>query len=429
MFSASELSAWVRDARRMTLELIADLDEEQLLGPRLDVVNPLRWEVGHVAWFQEKWALRHAAGEKPIRADADTLYDSAAIAHDTRWDLLLPSRRDTIAYMTAVHDRILDRLAEREPTPQEAYFIALSVFHEDMHTEAFIYTRQTLGWSAPTLTGAVSEPPPVAGAWPGDARVPGGAFALGARMDEPFVFDNEKWAHPVEVTPFLIAKAPVTQSEYAAFVDERGYARPEFWSPIGWQWRTRVGANAPVYWRRRSTQWERRDFDRWVALEPHRPMLHVSWHEAEAYCRWARRRLPTEVEWEAAAAGVPEGRHLAAHKRRYPWGDTLPTPAPGQLEGRSLGCADVAAHAAGDSACGCRQMIGNVWEWTANDFLPYPGFVADPYKEYSEPWFGTHKVLRGGAWPTRGRLLRNTWRNFYRPERRDIWAGFRTCAL
>lgn len=429
MFSASELSTWVRDARRMTLELIADLDDQQLLGPRLDVVNPLRWEVGHVAWFQEKWALRHAAGEKPIRADADTLYDSASIAHDTRWDLLLPSRRDTIAYMTAVHDRILDRLAEREPTPQEAYFIALSVFHEDMHTEALIYTRQTLGWSAPTLTGAVPEPPSAAGPWPGDTRVPGGTFSLGARMDEPFVFDNEKWAHPVEVMPFLIAKAPVTQAEYAAFVDERGYARPEFWSPAGWQWRSRVGANAPVYWRRRSTQWERRDFDRWVALEPHRPMLHVNWYETDAYCRWARRRLPTEAEWEAAAAGVPEGRRLATHKRRYPWGDTLPSRAPAQLEARSLGCADVAAHAGGDSACRCRQMMGNVWEWTASDFLPYPGFVVDPYKEYSEPWFGTHKVLRGGAWPTRGRLLRNTWRNFYRPERRDIWAGFRTCPL
>jgi iron(II)-dependent oxidoreductase len=233
----------------------------------------------------------------------------------------------------------------------------------------------------------------------------------------------------VELKPFLIAKAPVTQAEYAAFVDERGYARPEFWSPAGWAWRAQANANSPVYWRRRSTQWERRDFDHWVALEPHRPMLHVNWYEAEAYCRWARRRLPTEAEWEAASAGVPEGRRLGTHQRRYPWGDTLPATVPAQLDARSLGCADVAARPEGDSACGCRQMIGNVWEWTASDFLPYPGFVADPYKEYSEPWFGTHKVLRGGAWPTCARLLRNTWRNFYRPERRDIWAGFRTCAL
>ena len=349
MFSALELSAWVRDSRRMTFELIADLDDAQLLGPRLAIVNPLLWEIGHVAWFQEKWALRRN-GESSLRADADALYDSAAIAHDTRWDLLLPPRRDTLAYLTAVRDGILDRLDAREPTPEEAYFIALGVFHEDMHTEAFMYTRQTHGWAAPTLTGAVREAPPAAGPLPGDTRVPGGTFMLGATNDERFVFDNEKWAHAVELKPFEIARAPVTQAEYAAFVDDRGYARPELWCPAGWQWRTKSGANGPAYWRRRATDWERREFDRWVPLEPHRPVLHVNWYEAEAYCRWARRRLPSEAEWEAAAAGVPEGRRLAPRKRRYPWGDTPITPVPAQLEARWLGCSDVAAHPQGDSA-------------------------------------------------------------------------------
>jgi iron(II)-dependent oxidoreductase len=152
-------------------------------------------------------------------------------------------------------------------------------------------------------------------------------------------------------------------------------------------------------------------------------VLHVNWHEAEAYCRWAGRRLPTEAEWELAAAGGLDGS-----KRRFPWGEERPTPELANLDWRALGCVDVAAFPAGDSVFGCRHMIGNVWEWTASDFLPYPGFVADPYKEYSAPWFGTHKVLRGGCWATRSRLLRNTWRNFYLPDRRDVWAGFRTCA-
>jgi len=147
----------------------------------------------------------------------------------------------------------------------------------------------------------------------------------------------------------------------------------------------------------------------------------VSWFEAEAYCRWAGRRLPTEPEWELAAS-TPD-------KRTFPWGDEPPNPTRARLDGFGLGCCDVAALPAGDSHFGCRQMIGNVWEWTASDFLPYPGFVADPYREYSQPWFGTHKVLRGGAWMTRSRLLRNTWRNFYQPDRRDVWAGFRTCAV
>src|SRR5262249_41425834 len=153
-------------------------------------------------------------------------------------------------------------------------------------------------------------------------------------------------------------------------------------------------------------------------------VLHVNWYEADAYCRWAGRRLPAEAEWETAAASGPGGR-----KRRFPWGDEAPHSEQANLNWLSPGCVDVGALPAGDSAYGCRQMVGNVWEWTADDFHPYPGFVVDPYKESSAPWFGDHKVLRGGCWATRSRLLRNTWRNFYRPDRRDVWAGFRTCAL
>jgi iron(II)-dependent oxidoreductase len=261
--------------------------------------------------------------------------------------------------------------------------------------------------------------------------VPGGIFQLGATPAEPFVFDNEKWAHPVHLKPFRIARAPVTQAEFAAFVEDNGYRRQELWSPQGWQWREGTAAEHPVYWQRQAQGWQRRDFDRWRLLEPHRPVLHVNWYEADAYCRWARRRLPSEAEWEAAAGSEPaaNGRELAQHKRRFPWGDICPTGRQANLEWENLGCVDVAALETGDSAFGCRQMIGNVWEWTADDFGPYPGFAADPYRDYSLPWFGTHKVLRGGCWATRARLLRNTWRNFYTPDRRDVWAGFRTCAI
>jgi iron(II)-dependent oxidoreductase len=230
--------------------------------------------------------------------------------------------------------------------------------------------------------------------------------------------------------PFALARAPVTQAEFAAFVEGGGYRRREFWDEEGWRWREGAAAEGPVYWQRQpSGTWLRRAFDRWVPLEPHRPVLHVNWYEADAYCRWAGRRLPAEAEWEAAAAAEPGADSgLSARKRHFPWGDGPPGAGRANLDGYRLGCVDVGALPAGDSAVGCRQLIGNVWEWTASDFLPYPGFVADPYREYSQPWFGTHKVLRGGCWATRGRLLRNTWRNFYRPGRRDVWAGFRTCA-
>lgn len=423
---------WVREARQRTCELIADLSDEQLLGPRLPTLNPLLWEIGHVAWFQEKWVLRHAGNQPPLRADADVLYDSSAVAHDTRWDLALPGREATLDYVRNVMDRVIELLQRRQLTEEDVYFTLLSVFHEDMHTEAFTYTRQTLGYPAPQLGPEKPADESHAGPLPGDAEIPGGAFLLGATTDEPFVFDNEKWAHAVDVRPFAIARAPVTQGEFAAFVDDGGYRCPRFWGEEGWRWREGAGAEHPVYWRREAGgRWLRREFDRWVALEPHRPALHVNWHEADAYCRWARRRLPTEVEWEVAASAAPaaEGGCLSKQKRRFPWGDTSPVPGQANLDWQALGCLDVAALPEGDSPFGCRQMIGNVWEWTASDFLPYPGFAADPYRDYSVPWFATHKVLRGGCWATRSRLLRNTWRNFYRPDRRDIWAGFRTCAL
>ncbi len=429
--TVTELVAWVQDARQRTFDLIEDLSDQQLMGPRLAIVNPLLWEVGHVAWFQEKWVLRHVCGEKPLRKDADALYDSIAIPHDARWDLPLPSRDDTLAYARAVRDRVSERLLRGEPKPEFVYHVMYSVFHEDMHTEAFTYTRQTLAYPAPraVMRGTLDKQTEASGTEPaGDAEIPGGTFLLGAPREEPFVFDNEKWAHPVEVKPFAIARTPVTQAEFAAFVDDGGYRRREWWSDEGWAWRESAGAEHPVYWQKDGGGWLRRDFDTWVPLEPHRPVLHVNWYEAEAFCRWAGRRLPTEAEWEMAASAEPDGRGgLLPRKRRFPWGNDRPSPSRARLDWRGMGCADVMAYPQGDSAFGCRQMIGNVWEWTSSVFLPFPGFEPDPYKEYSAPWFRTRRVLRGGCWCTRARLIRNTWRNFYTPDRRDVWAGFRTC--
>ena len=427
-----ELAARVSEARDRTLSLVADLDDDQWLGPRLDIVNPPLWEVGHVGWFQEFWVLRHAWGRPALREDGDRLYDSSRIPHDTRWDLPLPSRKRTVEYLEQVRDAVLQGIARSGPTSRDRYFLELAVFHEDMHGEAFLYTRQTHAWPAPrALAGALpSTQPGVLAPAEGDAHVPGGAFQLGSLRDGSFVFDNEKWAHRVYLEPLAIARTAVTQEAYARFVDDGGYERRDLWSDEGWRWRSETGARRPVYWRKEDGAWLRRHFDRWVALEPDLPVAHVSWFEADAWCRWAGRRLPTEAEWEAAASAEP-GRAggLPGTKRRYPWGDSLPGPGLANLDAAAGGTMSVHALAAGDSAFGCRQMIGNVWEWTDSDFGPYPGFSADPYEDYSRPWFGTQKVLRGGCWTTRSRLIRNAYRNFYTPDRRDVFAGFRTCAL
>jgi len=426
----AELAAQAADARSRTLALIEGLDAAQLMGPRLAIVNPLRWEIGHAAYFYEYWVLRQHLGENPGRADVDALYDSITIAHDDRWDLPLPDLRDTLAYMAGVQDRVRAHLLDDPPDDLRDYLAQYAVFHEDMHTEAFTYTRQTLAYPAP-LIGAAPDPLWHAGALEGDAVIPAGEFFLGAEEGDHFCFDNEKWAHLCEVAPFRIARAAVSNARYAAFVDDGGYRRRELWDDAGWQWRTERGLEHPVYWREGPDGWELRRFDRWVLLPPHAAVIHVSWHEAQAWCRWAGRRLPTELEWEVAAAGepTPDGTALGPRKRRYPWGDEPPAAQHANLDGAALGTVDVGALPAGDSAFGCRQMIGNVWEWTDTVFGPYPGFTPDMYRDYSQPLFGNTRVLRGGCWATRGRLIRSTWRNYYGPDRNDVFAGFRTCAL
>jgi iron(II)-dependent oxidoreductase len=416
------LAAWVSDARERSMALYADVADAELAVPYLRIINPPIWELGHVAWFQEYWILRHVLGQPAIHDGADARWNSALIPHAQRWTVALPSRGETLDYLELVRDRVLAALSAGADA-RLRYFTLLSIFHEDMHDEAFAYTRQTLGWPAPRVQAAgrgaesLAAGPGAellaAGAWPGDTAIPGGSYRIGAERDPApdFVFDNEKWAHEVELAPFRIARGAVTQAEFAAFLDDGGYEKRALWSDAGWAWRAEVGAVHPLWWRRDGDgRWQRRVFDRWAAIDtqPHRPILHVNAHEAEAWCRWAGRRLPSEAEWEVAARGAPIAGNLGLGA-----GDT----------------ADVAAFGDLDSHWGCRQMIGNVWEWTSTAFAPYDGFIADPYREYSEPWFGDHRVLRGGCFVTQQRLLRPTWRNFYTPDRRDVWAGFRTCAI
>ena len=346
------------DARARAQRVSGDLDGERLLGPKLAIVNPPLWEIGHVSWFQERWCLRLRADGSlgdSILPGADALYDSAAVAHDTRWALPLPDLKATRAYGERVLESVRERLAHEPESEALQYFVRLATFHEDMHAEAFYYTRQTLSYPDPLGFETRYEKDE------SDIDIPGGEFMLGATASEGFVFDNEKWAHEVQIAPFSIARSPVTNAQYLAFVERGGVA--------------------PRYWKKEGAAWLERRFDRWLPPAVDEPVRHVSWNEAQAYCAWARRRLPTEAEWERAAC---------------------------------LGRIPPAAA---------------VWEWTAGAFEPYPGFVPDPYKEYSEPWFGTHKVLRGGSFATPARLLRPTFRNFYTAERADIFAGFRTCAL
>jgi gamma-glutamyl hercynylcysteine S-oxide synthase len=429
--TSEQLISTLQSARQRTLELLEGLTAEQLVGPKLPILNPTIWEIGHVAWFYEFFILRQEYGHQPLLGRGDALYDSIAIAHDTRWDLPVYPLDEMKDYMATVLETLVDRLEGGLASERDSYLYQFTAFHEDMHDEAFTWARQTLAYPTPVFRsdGAVTaQRLAVTGALDGDVYIPGGAFQLGSRPEDAFVFDNEKWAHEVVVAPFHMARAPVTCGAYAEFVEDGGYANDALWSEDGLAWRRDAAARHPVYWRRTdSGGWQMRLFDKWYDLAADAPVVHVNWHEANAWCRWAGRRLPGEAEWEFAATMRPDGEG-GLIKADYPWGNDPIAPPRANMDGFGMGCADAADYAAGENAWGCRQLIGNVWEWTADMFNSFDGFAPDDYKEYSEPLFGDTRVLRGGSWVTRSRYINAKYRNYFPPHRQDIFAGFRTCA-
>src|ERR1700746_1528837 len=257
--SAQALAAQLCDARSSTRRLTDDLSTQQLMGPMLPIVNPILWEIGHVGWFHEYWTLRHAHGEAPILDSADRLWNTSTAPTPTRWDLDCPDLNGVFGYMADVLGRQLDRLGSGIELPA-CYFYDLSIRHEDMHVEALVYTRQTLGYARPERLGDPASHR--AGAWRGDVEVPGGRWRLGSTARGCVLFDKQKRGAGVDIAPFRIAKAPVTNAEFAAFVDDGGYRRREFWSAAGWAWRERGAAEKPGFWLKHDGgRWEWRRYD------------------------------------------------------------------------------------------------------------------------------------------------------------------------
>ncbi|MSQ58523.1 MAG: ergothioneine biosynthesis protein EgtB [Betaproteobacteria bacterium] len=421
MTSLPALQVALQDAREYTLTLYKHVTEDQRNFPRLPIVNPPQWELGHIGWFQEYWCLRHRPGKDalpPRLPNADAMLDSAMVPHEERWKLNTWQWDSILAYLDSV---LNDTLAASEKSaPEERYFFQLALFHEDMHGEALLMTLQTLGLPGPKFR-PFHLPRPKTQPIKQEVEYAGGKFMMGAgRASEDFVFDNEKWAHEVELPPFAISCAAVSNEQYIAFVEAGGYRCQEFWTPEGWQWLQKEKSSVPRYWKKINDKWHTRRFDRWEALLMDNPVIHVNAYEAEAYCNFVGQRLPSEAEWEYAA------RAEALSEYRYPWGYAQPAAGMVNVNGMFAGLTPVSALIGSDTPANVRQLIGNVWEWTSSAFTPYPDFATDPYKEYSEPWFHNHRVLRGGCFATKSRLVHNRFRNFYTPDRGDVFAGFRT---
>jgi gamma-glutamyl hercynylcysteine S-oxide synthase len=400
------LSLALMDARNHTLQLFGQyqnaLENVDFAVPLLATLNPPLWELGHVAWFQEWWTSRNLQRALGIRCEpaqtrlasiepqADSWWDSDQVPHDTRWQLDLPDVAGCRAYLLDTLESTLELLEKAGDDDDALYFYRLSLFHEDMHAEAFTYSAQTLGLAFDKHLQTAFTPPPMALREP--LLIPATLWNMGSASGagSGFAFDNEKVQHAVSVPEFEIDAQPVTWAQYVEFVGDGGYDRQEFWHPQGWQWlqaqATEEGRRGPRYVEQigvSSGAVIQTRFGQARRMLGNQPAMHMSWWEADAWCRWAGRRLPAEVEWEVAAQ--------TASRRGFRWGD--------------------------------------VWEWTGTTFRPYPGFAADPYQSYSRPWFGTYKVLRGASFATRARLKHPKYRNFYLPERDDIFCGFRSCAL
>lgn len=423
--------------RRRTLALVDALDPDEQRRQQSPLMSPVVWDLAHVGNYEEIWLQRALGGPPAERPELDDLYDAFRHPRADRPALPLLGPDEARRYVAGVRRRVLDRLDSLEgddpfgpagdPLLADAFVYGMVLQHEHQHDETILATRQLMGDRAVPPVDTTPAPrrrTRAAADLTAQVVVPGGAVVLGTDA-VPWAYDNERPAHLAEIAPFLIDVAPVTNGAYLAFVGDGGYDDERWWSSAGWDWRHEAGLEAPQYWERSGGTWTVLRFGERLALDPDEPVQHVCWYEADAYARWAGRRLPTEAEWECAAGWAPETNTA----RRFPWGDAEPTAAHANLGQRHRGPAAVGAYPDGVSAVGCHQMVGDVWEWTASDFTPYAGFVAFPYREYSEVFWGSeYKVLRGGSWATDPSAVRTTFRNWDLPIRRQIFAGFRCAA-
>jgi iron(II)-dependent oxidoreductase len=418
----------LREARERTVKLIEPVSDDDLRVQHNALMSPIVWDLGHIAHFEELWLNRNVHGTVEF-GEMPGIYNPFEHPRRVRGALELPGREEVLEILEEVRARVLDKLETLDleagdPLLRAGYVYAMVAQHEYQHNETILQTLQLKLGEPYRAPRAITLPEPTLNVAIGSmVQFPGGAVPIGT-TDRAIAYDNERPRHVLDLKPFRIDVSPVTNAQYVEFIEDGGYRRRELWTDAGWAWKEADAAVAPKYWTHDGSAWHSRMFDRSGPVDPRRPVVHVSYHEAEAFARWAGKRLPNEFEWEAAASFDP----ATGGQRLYPWGNEPWTPALANLDQLSFDTAPVGAYPRNVSPLGCYGMIGDVWEWTSSDFRSYPGYETFPYAEYSEVFFGNeYKVLRGGSFATRPGVIRNTFRNWDYPIRRQIFSGFR-CA-
>jgi iron(II)-dependent oxidoreductase len=408
--------------------LVEGLSDEDLHRQHDPLMSPILWDLGHIAHFEELWLTQNLDG--PIEfSEMPGIYNPFEHPRAERAKLPLPALTTMREKLEEIREKVLTRLARvdlDDPNPllSGAYVYHMVLQHEYQHNETILQTLQLkLGEPYhPSLRAPVPEIVIDQSELTEMVEIPAGEYEIGTN-DRSAAYDNERPRHSIAISSFRIDRTPVTNGDYIEFMNEGGYEDGRLWTDAGRKWLSESGASAPGYWKRDGDAWTVRTMDRASQVDPRRPVCHVSYHEAEAFARWAGKRLPTEVEWEIGASWNGSGGAVL-----YPWGDERATSADANIDQLSFDTAAVGAYPRNVSPSGCYGMIGDVWEWTSSDFAGYPGFESFPYREYSEAFFGNeYKVLRGGSWATRPGAIRNTFRNWDYPIRRQIFSGFR-CA-
>ncbi len=367
--SSALLDGWLVSTNSLTRSILENMRPGDEVVAIDAILNPPHWEFGHLTWFHEFWVHRCGQVSSPsLLHDADYLFNSSEIAHRDRWAIPMPPLDVLLDYNACVMQKTRELLV-KPIDAEQAYFIQLAIFHQDMHNEAFAYMWQTLGYPAPFEPFSL----PKLATNPASATIhfPETKLMVGSEPKSGFIFDNEKWSHSITLPAFTIAERAVSNADYLEFIESP--ANQADLNPV----------TAPMHWKKERGVWYQRYFDAWRDFSELEPVRHISYSDAKRYCDWRELRLPTEHE-----LGL-----LMAQKQD----DWQPS---------------------------------HLWEWTSSPFAPFPRFSSDPYADYSQPWFdGNHQVLKGWSLYTPERLRRSAFRNFYAPHRQDHFCGFRTCLL